>query len=44
MSYRYILRFEPERVARPGWHRLEVKLRSRPGQIQTRRGYWVAGR
>lgn len=44
MSYRYILRFEPRGPAAPGWHRLELKLRSRSGQIQTRRGYWVAGR
>jgi VWFA-related protein len=43
MSHRYVLRFEPQVDPRPGWHRLELRLRSRPGQIQARRGYWVSG-
>ncbi len=38
---RYILAFTPERVAKgDGWHKLEVKLRSRPGKIHARSGYW----
>ena len=41
MSHRYILRFEPQSGRKPGWHRLELKLRDKPGRIEARRGYWV---
>lgn len=38
---RYILCFTPERVGRDdGWHRLEVRLRNRPGKVRARSGYW----
>jgi VWFA-related protein len=43
MRHRYILRFDPEGGVRPGWHRLELKLRGKPGRVEARRGYWVAG-
>jgi Ca-activated chloride channel homolog len=38
---RYILSFTPEGVEkRDGWHRLEVRLRNRPGRVHARSGYW----
>lgn len=38
---RYILSFVPEGVARgDGWHRLDVRLRNRPGKVHARSGYW----
>lgn len=36
---RYLLRYEPTGVETPGWHRLEVKLKGRSGDIRARRGY-----
>ena len=42
MGHRYVLRYEPSGVKREGWHQLEVKLRGRKGDVQARRGYWVA--
>jgi VWFA-related protein len=42
MSHRYILRYEPQGVAREGWHRIEIKLRGQKGDLQARHGYWVA--
>ncbi len=44
MSQRYVLRFEPPPPRRPGWHRLELRLRGRGGSVQTRHGYWLRGR
>lgn len=41
MGKRYILKYEPRRVARAGWHRIEVKLRGARGDIRARRGYWI---
>ena len=41
MGHRYLLRFEPDTGRKPGWHRLELKLRDKPGRIEARRGYWV---
>ena len=41
MGQRYVLRYEPSGVTRQGWHRLEVKLRGRKGDVHARRGYWV---
>jgi VWFA-related protein len=41
MGHRYVLRFEPEAGRKRGWHRLELKLRGKPGRIEARRGYWV---
>lgn len=40
MSHRYILRYEPQGVERPGWHRIEIKLRGVKGDVQARSGYW----
>jgi VWFA-related protein len=39
---RYLLRYEPSGVAREGWHKLEVALRGRKGDVRARRGYSVA--
>ena len=44
MGKRYVLRYAPENVKRPGWHKIELKLRGKKGDVHTRRGYWVAGR
>jgi hypothetical protein len=41
MGHRYVLRYEPTGSARPGWHRIEARLRGVKGQVQVRRGYWV---
>ena len=41
LATRYVLRYEPKDEPKPGWHRLEVKLRQGKARIQTRRGYWV---
>lgn len=38
---RYVLRYEPSGAPKPGWHRLEVKLKKGGARIQARRGYWV---
>jgi VWFA-related protein len=38
---RYLLRFEPSASA-PGWHTIEVKLRSRKGDVRARKGYVAA--
>lgn len=43
LSQRYVLRYEPQGVARDGWHELSVKLKGSKGRVQARRGYWVAG-
>ncbi len=42
MSHRYILRYEPQGVKREGWHRIDIKLRGQKGDLQARRGCWVA--
>lgn len=44
MSKRYVLSYEPQGVKRPGWHRLDVQLGQRKGDVHARRGYWVADR
>jgi VWFA-related protein len=44
MGERYVLRYEPEGVKRPGWHEIELRLRGRKGDVHARRGYWVGGR
>jgi VWFA-related protein len=41
MRSRYVLRFERPADARPGWHRLEVKLKGAKGDLLARRGYFV---
>jgi hypothetical protein len=42
MGHRYVLRYEPVGVKREGWHRIEIKLKGRKGDLQARKGYWVA--
>jgi VWFA-related protein len=44
MGKRYVLRYAPENVKRPGWHRIELKLRGKKGDVHTRTGYWVPDR
>jgi VWFA-related protein len=41
LQARCVLRFEPSPGRREGWHRIELRLRQRSGQVQARRGYWV---
>jgi hypothetical protein len=42
VGQRYVLRYEPRKVARPGWHAIDVRLRGREGAVHARRGYWAA--
>lgn len=37
--HRYLVSYSPENVPRAGWHRLEVRVRSRGARIQARPGY-----
>lgn len=39
---RYLLSYEPQGVAREGWHQLEVKLKRGRGEVRSRRGYYHA--
>jgi Ca-activated chloride channel homolog len=41
MRRRYLLRFEPAAGAKPGWRRLEVRLKNTSGEVQARPGYWA---
>jgi VWFA-related protein len=41
MGHRYVLRYQPRGVKREGWHRIEVDLVDRKGDVQARHGYWV---
>jgi VWFA-related protein len=40
---RYVLAFDAG-DRKPGWHKLEVRLKNHPGGVRTRRGYFVAPR
>ena len=42
----YVLSFTPTRYEprKDGWHRVEVKLKDKPGTVRTRSGYFVARR
>jgi VWFA-related protein len=42
MGHRYVLRYEPQGVKREAWHRIEIKLIDQKGDLEARRGYWVA--
>jgi VWFA-related protein len=44
MGMRYVLRYSPEKVPRPGWHKIDLKLKGKKGDVHTRSGYWVAER
>lgn len=37
---RYLLTYSPKGVPTGGWHPIEVKLKSRRGEVTARRGYW----
>jgi hypothetical protein len=41
LHMRYVLSYEPQGVARPGRHRLEVRVKDRPVEVQARTEYWV---
>lgn len=40
---RYLLTYTPTAVAEGGWHRIEVRLRTRPGVVTARQGYGTPG-
>jgi VWFA-related protein len=42
MSERYVLRYAPQGITRPGWHKLDIRLRNAKGSVSARQGYWVA--
>ena len=42
MKTRYVLRFEPRGAARPGLHRLELRLTRKRARVQCRQLYFVA--
>jgi len=44
MKSRYVLRYTPESEPAPGWHTLDLQLRSRKGKVRGRTGYWVEAR
>lgn len=44
MGRRYVLRYVPENVKRPGWHKIDLKLRGKKGDVRARSGYWVFDR
>ena len=43
MKNRYILRYAPETEPTPGWHKLDLQLKS-GGKVAGRNGYWVEKR
>jgi VWFA-related protein len=38
---RYVLSYTPRRVARKGWHRLDVRVKGRAAKVVARKGYLV---
>lgn len=42
MKSRYVLRYDPENPV-PGWHKLELALRSGKSRVRGRTGFWVEG-
>jgi hypothetical protein len=42
MNTRYVLRYDPGPGAKPGHHRIEVKLMGARGDVRARQGYWRA--
>ena len=38
---RYLLTFSPDRMASPGWHKLEVRVKRRGVTVKARSGYFV---
>lgn len=41
MKSRYVLRYTPDTDPTPGWHTLDLKLRTRKGRVRGRAGYWA---
>jgi Ca-activated chloride channel family protein len=39
---RYLLRYQPAGVEAGGWHKLDVRLKDRKGDVRARKGYFVA--
>jgi Ca-activated chloride channel family protein len=44
MKDRYVLRYTPSVDPAPGWHALDIRLRSGNGKVRGRTGYWVDAR
>lgn len=44
MGRRYVLTYSPENVKGAGWHKIELRLRGKKGDVHARSGYWVADR
>jgi hypothetical protein len=44
MKTRYVLRYTPEIEPAPGWHSLDLQVKSRKGRVRGRAGYWVERR
>lgn len=42
MNTRYLLRYDPGEGAKPGWHRIELRVKGVKGEVRARRGYWRA--
>jgi VWFA-related protein len=42
MNTRYVLRYDPGAAAKPGWHKIELRLKGVKGEVHARRGYWRA--
>lgn len=42
LKSRYVLRYQPQGAARPGWHELSVRLKGRSGDLRVRKGYFRA--
>ncbi len=44
MQSRYLLSFDLKERGRPGWHKLDVKVKGHAADVRSRRGYWVRER
>lgn len=42
MNTRYVLSYDPGAQAKPGWHRIELRLKKVKGDVRARQGYWRA--
>jgi VWFA-related protein len=42
MNTRYVLRYDPGPDAKPGHHRIDVRLKGAKGDVRARKGYWRA--
>ena len=41
MGKRYVLRYAPDNIDTASWHKIELKLRGKKGDVHARSGYWV---